>query len=63
MRKIFREPKIRRWDILEKDLVDEMIFRTRNRGTHSLMPRFFAGCNIDNKEATFTNAIFCGLIE
>jgi integrase len=31
MRKIFREPKIRRWDILEKDLVDEMIFRTRNR--------------------------------
>ena len=31
MRNIFREPKIRRWDILEKDLVDEMIFRTRNR--------------------------------
>jgi len=31
MRKIFREPKISRWDILEKDLVDEMIFRTRNR--------------------------------
>jgi len=31
LRKIFREPKIQRWDILEKDLVDEMIFRTRNR--------------------------------
>jgi integrase len=31
MRKIFREPKIRRWDILEKDLVDEMIFRTRSQ--------------------------------
>ena len=31
MRKIFKEPKIRRWDILEKDLVDEMIFRTRSQ--------------------------------
>lgn len=31
LRKLFREPKIHRWDILEKDLVDEMIFRTRNR--------------------------------
>ena len=31
LRKIFREPKIHRWDILEKDLVDEMIFRTRSR--------------------------------
>ena len=31
LRKIFREPKIQRWEILEKDLVDEMIFRTRNR--------------------------------
>ena len=29
--KIFREPKIHRWDILEKDLVDEMIFRTRSQ--------------------------------
>ena len=31
LRKIFREPKIQRWDILEKDLVDEIIFRTQNR--------------------------------
>ena len=31
LRKIFREPKIHRWDILEKDLVDEMIFRTRSQ--------------------------------
>jgi hypothetical protein len=33
-----------------------------NRGTHSLVLRFLAGCNIDNKETTFSNAIFCGLI-
>jgi len=31
LRKIFREPEIHRWDILEKDLVDEMIFRTRSQ--------------------------------
>ena len=31
LRKIFRERKNRRWDILEKDLVDEMIFRTRSQ--------------------------------
>ena len=31
LRKIFREPKIYRRDILGKDLVDEMIFRTRNQ--------------------------------
>jgi hypothetical protein len=35
LRKILREPKIHRWDILEKDLVDEMIFRTRNRRNRS----------------------------
>jgi hypothetical protein len=33
-----------------------------NRGIKERMPRFLAGCNIDNKEATFSNAIFCGFI-
>jgi hypothetical protein len=26
LRKVFREPKPNRWEILEKDMVDEMIF-------------------------------------
>ena len=30
LRKLFKEPKPIPWDILEKDLVDEMVFRTEN---------------------------------
>jgi integrase len=30
LRKIFKEPKSFPWDILEKDVVDEIIFRTVN---------------------------------
>ena len=43
MRKIFREPKISRWDILEKDLVDEMIFRTRNRRNRLMLELMVRG--------------------
>ena len=42
LRKIFREPKPRPWDILEKEVVDEIIFRTdnlRNRLMLELMAR------------------------
>ena len=42
MRKLFKEPKPAPWDILEKDVVDEMIFRTenpRNRLMLELMAR------------------------
>ncbi len=31
LRKLFKEPKPIPWDILEKDLVDEMVFRTENQ--------------------------------
>jgi integrase/recombinase XerD len=31
VRKLFKEPKPNSWDILEKELVDEMVFRTDNR--------------------------------
>lgn len=42
LRKLFREPKPIPWDILEKEVVDEMIFRTenpRNRVMLELMAR------------------------
>jgi integrase len=42
LRKIFKEPKSFPWDILEKDVVDEIIFRTvnpRNRIMLELMAR------------------------
>ncbi len=42
LRKLFKEPKPIPWDILEKEVVDEMIFRTenpRNRLTLELMAR------------------------
>jgi integrase/recombinase XerD len=42
LRKLFKEPKPIPWDILEKDLVDEMVFRTespRNRLMLELMAR------------------------
>jgi integrase len=42
LRKVFKEPKPNRWKILEKDVVDEMIFRTtnlRNRIMLELMAR------------------------
>ena len=31
LRKLFKEPKPTPWDILEKEIVDEMIFRTENQ--------------------------------
>jgi integrase/recombinase XerD len=31
--KIFREPKIHRWDILEENHVDKVIFNTRSKRT------------------------------
>ena len=31
LRKLFKEPKLIPWDILEKEVVDEMIFRTENQ--------------------------------
>jgi len=43
MRKIFKEPKIRRWDIFEKDLVDEMIFRTGNRRNRLMLEMMARG--------------------
>ncbi len=42
LRKLFKEPKLTPWDILEKEVVDEMIFRTenpRNRLMLELMAR------------------------
>ena len=42
LRKLFKEPKPTHWDILEKEVVDEMIFRTdnlRNRLMLELMAR------------------------
>ena len=42
LRKLFKEPKSTHWDILEKEVVDEMIFRTenpRNRLMLELMAR------------------------
>jgi integrase/recombinase XerD len=42
LRKLFKDPKPNRWDILEKEIVDEMIFRTenpRNRLMLELMAR------------------------
>jgi integrase len=42
LRKLFKDPKPNHWDILEKELVDEMIFRTenpRNRLMLELMAR------------------------
>jgi integrase len=42
LRKLFKEPKSTHWDILEKEVVDEMIFRTenpRNRLLLELMAR------------------------
>jgi len=42
VRKLFKEPKPNSWDILEKELVDEMVFRTenpRNRLMLELMAR------------------------
>jgi len=42
LRKLFKEPKHNNWDILEKEVVDEMIFRTensRNRLMLELMAR------------------------
>jgi integrase/recombinase XerD len=42
LRKLFKEPKPTNWDILEKEVVDEMIFRTenpRNRLMLELMAR------------------------
>jgi integrase len=42
LRKLFKEPKPNHWDILEKELVDEMVFRTenpRNRLMLELMAR------------------------
>jgi len=32
LRKLFKDPKPNHWDILEKEVVDEMIFRTSNAG-------------------------------
>ena len=42
LRKLFKEPKLAPWDILEKEIVDEMVFRTlnpRNRLMLELMAR------------------------
>ena len=42
LRKLFKDPKPTHWDILEKEVVDEMIFRTdnlRNRLMLELMAR------------------------
>jgi len=43
LRKIFREPKIHRWNILEKDLVDEMIFRTRSQRNRLMLELMACG--------------------
>jgi len=42
LRKLFKDPKPAHWDILEKEVVDEMVFRTenlRNRLMLELMAR------------------------
>jgi integrase len=44
LKKLFKHPKPNQWEILEKDMVDEIIFRTVNPRNRLMLELMARGC-------------------